>query len=62
MSKTIIDYSQSQLPLSDDYLYYDEEPACALHADRFSVEDSEAVVMQDATVQVPVDDLLYVGP
>jgi len=41
VSKTIIDYSQSQLPLSDDYLYYDEEPACALHADRFPVEDSD---------------------
>ena len=24
-SETIIDYSQSQLPQSDDYLYYDEE-------------------------------------
>ena len=41
VSKTIIDYSQSQLPLSDDYLYYDEEPAFALHADRFPVEDPD---------------------
>ncbi len=24
VSETIIDYSASQLPLSDDYLYYDE--------------------------------------
>jgi len=41
VSKTIIDYSQSQLLLSDDYLYYDEEPACALRADRFPVEDPD---------------------
>ena len=25
VSESIIDYSESQLPLSDDYLYYDEE-------------------------------------
>ncbi len=32
VSETIIDYSQSQLPLSDDYIYYDE---------MFPIEDSD---------------------